>query len=136
MKKSIIVALVGIFCLSFVISAQAETVLVTDGVVTATCHPNKTAEVTVPVGWQIDFYSYEKYKVLPAGKQLINLNRGRRFNIVKSDTVHLSRDDRTYALLTPDMAAYPPELFGNGVGLDCGNAAGCCFLITCQERKE
>lgn len=71
----------------------------------------------------IEFYNYQKPEVL-GDSATVDLNDGRRFNVVDSAGV--------YALLTPDMKAYPPDFFGPGVGLDCGNPAGCAFLITCQ----
>jgi hypothetical protein len=130
-KITIIIGIMGIMGMISTL-ALAETELVIDGTVTAVCSPNRTAEIVVPAGWQIDFYGYEKAEVLPTGKQIIDLNKGRRFNIVKSSTIQRPRGSRTYALLTPDMAAYPPEVFGKGIGLDCGNPAGCAFMVTCQ----
>ncbi len=130
--KKITIMMIMVVVGAYTTLALAETELVTDGTVTAICSPNRTAEIVVPVGWQIDFYGYEKAEVLPTGKQIIDLNKGRRFNIVKSSTIQRPRGSRTYALLTPDMAAYPPEVFGKGIGLDCGNPAGCVFVVTCQ----
>jgi hypothetical protein len=107
--------------------AMADTKLLPKGVVvSATCNlADETATITVAgmSGAKIEYYQYEKPQILDS-PATVNLNEGRRFQVVDGGGV--------YALLTPDMAAYPPRAFGHGVGLDCSNPEGCAFLIKCR----
>ncbi|MCD6149668.1 hypothetical protein J7J13_02690 [bacterium] len=89
----------------------------------ATAHVNISG--TAPVA--VEFYGYKGVKKLGAVSNFdVCLREGRRFNFSFK-----AADGKThFALLTPEMAAYPPEFFGEGVGMDCSNPDGCCFLIT------
>lgn len=128
MKKSnIVVVCLMVLLIGLAGSALAETKLLPKGVVvSATCDlAAQTAKVSVAgMNGVIEFYSYEKVENLNGNPATVDLNAGRRFNVKDNQGF--------YALLTPDMAAYPPAFFGPGIGLDCGNPAGCAFLITCK----
>ena len=128
MKKMMIIMMCLVAVAGFMASnALAETKILPKGVViSAICDLTaQTAKVEVNgmSGVTIEFYAYEEVKKLE-NPATIELNTGRRFNVKDSQGY--------YALLTPDMAAYPPSFFGPGVGLDCGNPAGCAFVITCK----
>ena len=120
--------LVAVFFVVCVLAAGAtvvlaKTILLPAGaVVTAQVNTDGTAVITPPAGWSVEYYGYEGIKNFPVGPTTINLRNGRRFQV---------KDQRgVYALLTPDMAAYPPDFFGLGVGMDCSNAKGCTFIVT------
>jgi len=85
---------------------------------------SRTATVII-VGAEVsgvEFYAYEGVKNLGAVNEFtVNIREGRRFNFTVGGQ---------YALLTPEMSAYPPDFFGSGIGMDCGNLSGCAFLIT------
>lgn len=128
MKKTISLAVLAVLAMACVGSdAMADTSLLPKGaVVSATCNlADETATITVAgmSGAKIEYYQYEKPQVLDS-PATINLNEGRRFQVVDGGGV--------YALLTPDMAAYPPRSFGHGVGLDCSNPEGCAFVVKCK----
>ncbi|MDD3497952.1 MAG: hypothetical protein PHH24_00395 [Candidatus Moranbacteria bacterium] len=103
----------------------AETALLPDGTVVSAAVDvaNKTATVRISGvnPDNVEFYAYEGVEKFGAVNEFtVNLNEGRRFNFTVNGK---------YALLTPEMAAYPPEFFGPGIGMDCGNSGGCAFLI-------
>lgn len=72
---------------------------------------------------KVEYYAYEGIKSIDGNNASINLREGRRFQVVFGGGY--------YTLLTPEMSAVPhPEFFGPGVGLDCSNPGGCCFIVT------
>lgn len=120
--------LVAVFFVVCMLAAGAKVVLAkttllpAGTVVKARVNTDGTAVITPPTGWAVEYYAYEGIKNFSAGPATVNLREGRRFQVKNQQGI--------YALLTPDMAAYPPDFFGPGVGLDCTNSAGCTFIIT------
>ncbi len=98
--------------------------------VSAVVDKNKAIiKISGVVPTDIEFYSYEgiKHLNLSGSKNefAIDLNKGRRFNF--------RFNNGKYVLLVPEMAADPPSFFGKGIGLDCSNDNGCCFLILIEK---
>ena len=121
---TVVLAVAGMMMLA--VGADAATKILPAGAkVSATVANDGTAQLVVTgvKTEQIEYYSYEGVKTFKEGKSSINLREGRRFQVVF--------DGGHYALLTPEMSAVPhPEFFGPGVGLDCSNQGGCCFIVT------
>jgi hypothetical protein len=81
-----------------------------------------TVTITGVTPEDVEFYSYKKVVHLgPVTTFKIEINQGYRFNFKFGGGF--------YALLTPEMATRPPKFFGPGIGMDCKNQAGCCFMI-------
>lgn len=120
-----------LFGLLFLLSsgmAYATPKLLPAGTVVSAVIEGEVATVTIagvkPV--DVEFYSYEGVKHLGAVSTFkIKLREGRRFNFVFKDG-----NEAYYALITPDMANYPPDFFGKGVAADCSDSRGCNFIIS------
>ncbi|MGW8185388.1 MAG: hypothetical protein ACWGHO_04750 [Candidatus Moraniibacteriota bacterium] len=127
MKKSIVAILV---VMAMVMAggtlANAATKLLPKGAkVSASVASDGMAQISVSGidPEKIEYYAYDGIKEITGSAATIDLREGRRFQIVF--------DGGLYALLTPDMAAVPhPDFFGQGIGLDCSNSGGCCFIVT------
>lgn len=102
----------------------AETEMLPEGAKVSATISGDVATVTITgvTPEDVEFYSYKKVVHLgPVTTFKVNINQGYRFN--------LKFGGGFYALLTPEMAERLPKFFGPGVGLDCKNQAGCCFMI-------
>ena len=128
------IMVVGMVC-AYTTLALAETVVLKQ-VINATCKGVSSgdfiAQITVPEGWQVDFYAETGPIVLPVGVDKFSLFEGRRFNFVKTSTMDLPRAKRTYINITPTMVRVGNPIFGRGVTGDCHNPNGCAFMVTCQ----
>jgi len=134
MRKFLPVLLATIFIVDLVEFATAATKakLLPEGVVVSATIDKTVAKAHINISGitpvDVEVYTYEEGAThLGAVANFdVNLREGRRFNFSFK-----AADGKThFALLTPEMAAYPPEFFGEGVGMDCSNPDGCCFLIT------
>jgi hypothetical protein len=57
--------------------------------------------------------------------QEFRAEKGARFNF----TFRCSNQHVHYVLITPEMAAFLPDFFGKGIGLDCSDCCGCAFIV-------
>src|SRR5665647_411579 len=133
MKK----AAFGVFVivLSIACIAIAAPKLVPDGtIISANLVEPGIAEVTITDPIQltdVEFYSYEKIVKLGSAKVFrIKLHEGRRFNFKFKDT----GGKEFYALITPEMSN-GADFLGPGVGVDCSDPRGCCFIVTGDKKN-
>lgn len=123
MKKLII--LLAIVAVCFICGpAYAETEILPAGAkVSATISGDEaTITITGITPEMVEFYSHKKIVYLGAVTTFkVNLNEGYRFNF--------KFGGGKYALLTPEMASRLPGFFGPGIGLDCKDPRGCCFMV-------
>ncbi len=128
MKKFLSVLLLTVFFVfGLVGSALAATEILPKGAMVSAAVDKATATARVTVRGvipiDVELYNYKGVKHLGAVTDFdVNLREGRRFNFTFNED--------TFALLTPEMAAYPPDFFGPGIGMDCSGSDGCCFMIT------
>lgn len=126
MKKSMLVAMAVMAILAVGSWASAATKLLPKGAkVSASVTSDGMAQITVS-GFdpeKIEYYAYDGIKEVSGSTATVDLREGRRFQVVFGGGF--------YSLLTPEMVAIPhPDFFGPGVGLDCSNPGGCCFIVT------
>jgi len=137
MTTVLVALVVGLF---FAGSVSARTAMVPDGTVVSAKvdMEKKTATVTI-TGLQstgIEIYSYKGVEKLTGASTStstfqMNLREGRRFQIVFEGP-----KGTAYALLAPGMVNNPwaQELFGKGIGLDCSDPRGCCFMVVAPKK--
>lgn len=122
----VIAVVVGIWMSGATDSIAATKTLPKGAKVSASVKSDRTADIKVtgvPDLEMIEYYAYGKPKVIKGAEVSVDIDReGRRFQVLFGGGF--------YAFLSPDMRDYPPDFFGPGVGLDCSNPGGCCFIIT------
>ena len=124
------VSLLVVMAIALPAIAKEKPKLLPEGVVVSAVvnKIDKTATVTI-TGIKlvkVEFYAYEEVKEIdPNTSFTVNIREGRRFNF----SFKAEDGKAHFALLTPEMAAYPLSFFGPGIGMDCSSPDGCCFLI-------
>lgn len=114
-----------LFCLIMILTIvvpAAMTLAATylpQGATIAAAVSGDTATITVT---GISGASLERYywdRIDRASGMTINLNQGRRFQVMSGGQ---------YLLITPEMASGGPYKLV-GVGIDCSNEKGCCLIV-------